>query len=76
LFEETGLAMAVDDFTILSGPHVCVPLPVGKCKFVSVCSASAHVRYVTGNLRTPTKVEQSIFSQSTVQPNGTCEVPA
>jgi hypothetical protein len=27
LFEETGLTLTVDDFTMLSGNHVRVPLP-------------------------------------------------
>jgi 8-oxo-dGTP pyrophosphatase MutT (NUDIX family) len=58
LFEETSLTLTDDDFTLLSGKPVRVPLPVAYDQLVYVFSAYVPVPYVTANLRKPAKVEQ------------------
>jgi ADP-ribose pyrophosphatase YjhB (NUDIX family) len=57
LFEETGLALTVDDVTMLSNKHVRMLLPCGKRELVYVLSAYVLVPYVTTNFRTLAKVD-------------------
>jgi 8-oxo-dGTP pyrophosphatase MutT (NUDIX family) len=75
LFEETGLTLTVDDFTLMSGNHLRVPLLAGKCKLVHVFSASVHVSYVKANMRTRAQVEQAGAAQSTIHHDATYVVP-
>jgi 8-oxo-dGTP pyrophosphatase MutT (NUDIX family) len=71
LFEEIGLTLTVDDFTLLSNNHVQVPLHDGKRHLVGVFSAHAPEPYVPANLRTLAKVEQDVRAPSTISPDGT-----
>jgi hypothetical protein len=52
MFEDTGLAMTVDDLSMLSGKVVTVPLPNNETQLTYVYVAYAHVPYVTANPRT------------------------
>jgi hypothetical protein len=76
LFEEIGLILTVDDFTLLSSNHVRVPLSARKHLLVCVFAAFVLVFYVTANLRTPAKVEQIVITQSTIHHDGTYVVPS
>jgi hypothetical protein len=77
LFEEASPTLTADYLTLLSGNLVRVPLPTSQHQLVRVCSASLpFIPYVTANLRTPTKVEQAVFAQSTVHYDGTYTVPS
>jgi hypothetical protein len=64
------MTLAFDDSTMLSGNVVRVPLPDSKTQNVYVYAPYVIVPYVSANLRTPTKVEQDVLSQSIVQHNG------
>jgi 8-oxo-dGTP pyrophosphatase MutT (NUDIX family) len=65
LFEETGLALIVDNLTLLSGNLVRVPLPAGQPHLVHAFSASVPVPYVTAIY-----VEQAVTPRSTVHLDG------
>jgi hypothetical protein len=72
--EETGLTLTVDDLTLLSGGVVRVPLHDDKYQLVYVYGASVHVPHVSANLRTLTKVDHVVISQSIVQQDSYCVV--
>jgi hypothetical protein len=80
LFEEHILALTIDDLAMLSGVDVRVPFiyfPLASINSTAnMYSTSVLVPYVNANLRPPTKVEQAVIAQSTVQPKGSYVVPA
>jgi hypothetical protein len=61
------MTFTIDDFTMLSGNFVCVPLPDSKTQHVYLFAPYVHVPYVTVDLRTQYKVEQIVLPQSTAQ---------
>jgi 8-oxo-dGTP pyrophosphatase MutT (NUDIX family) len=73
-YEETCLILTPDDLTLLSDAYVRVALPVGQ-QLVYVYSASAHVPYVTTQLRSHAQLEQVMTTQSTISPDGSYVVP-
>jgi ADP-ribose pyrophosphatase YjhB (NUDIX family) len=75
LFLKAGLALTVDDLTLLSDNPVRLPLPASHHHLVHVFSASIHVPYVTANLRTSAKVEYPLIDQSVVHLYSTYVVP-
>jgi ADP-ribose pyrophosphatase YjhB (NUDIX family) len=64
LFEETGMALTVDDLTRVSDAVIRVPLHECKCKLVYEYAASVHVPYMKANHSAPINVEQAAISQS------------
>jgi hypothetical protein len=64
------------DLTMLSDAPVRVALHGGRLQHVYVYSAYVSVPYVTAHLRTPTKFEQVVTAQSTVNPYGSYVVPS
>jgi hypothetical protein len=76
ILEETGLTMAVNDLTQLSGAVVRVPLHYGKYQLVYVYFVSVLVPYVNITLSKPTHVKHYVISHSTVQADGSYVVPA
>jgi 8-oxo-dGTP pyrophosphatase MutT (NUDIX family) len=71
LLEETGRTLTVDDSTLMTIACVRATLHGDKFQRVYVYSASVLVPYMTASLRTPTKVEHTVSSQSTIHHDGT-----